>query len=76
MFGSFHQLASSREYKDKWNKIQLSINPPVSLMQYITDIVFRYLVKRNFSLVQQLHEETKPMTFEECNALRYVAGTC
>lgn len=78
MWSSFHQLAITTEYKQEWKeffRMSFHVNPPISFVQFITDRVFKELVKMEFSIVHpNSSDRTKPLTFEERNALRYVAG--
>ena len=74
---SFHLLRVSDSFVSLWHNfldsISLEKNP--LFFQYVTDQVFQELITQHFTVSQTAAASpVPPLTYEEINALRYVAG--
>ena len=80
MWGTYHKVRTSSEFTDRWKRfLQDSIKEDAapSFFQFVTDKVFKDLVKSEYPVNPATPSSNSPMsalTFEEKNALRYVAG--
>lgn len=79
MWGSFHTLRSSAEYKHLWHEFvaQIIETPPSAIfIQHVTSYIFNELIKRRRRHSKTQGEETGDvcLTRLEENTLRYVAG--
>ncbi len=61
----------------KWQKFleSASSTPPCPILyqQYLTDVIFKEMIKENYAMKQYSTEEVS-LSFEEMNSLRYAAG--
>ena len=78
MWGQYHVIRSSHRFRERWSSILRRIegcDPCPIFFQYVTDNVFRHLVKTQFSVCKmQQTTNTTDLTDEETSALRYAAG--
>ena len=79
MWGAYHCLRTSADFKAKWTAFLVkstSVKPNPAFYQYITDILFREVVKAKFhsSECQVSASAKSQLTVEETNALHYAAG--
>ena len=77
LWGSFHRLRSSSSYKAFWSRFLQSReceSDPI-FFQYVSDSVFKELVKKHYPLSDEGGEQPQQsLSYEEKNALRYTAG--
>lgn len=79
MWGGFHKLRTSDQFKKEWENF-LETTGQVALptfYQYVSSVVFKELVKQQYQIsgsATETQQDISPITFEEENALRYVAG--
>ena len=80
-WSSFHEVRTSKVFQSVWEQFlqaSVSLNPNPILYQYITDFMFKYLIKQWFpsvpSAATQLSISIDILTYEEKNAIRYAAG--
>ena len=80
MWGSYHQLRTSLSFEAHWTQfLEQSIGHHAGLafVQFITDTIFKELIKLEFlvSTATTTSESPHcPLSYEEQNVLRYVAG--
>ena len=80
MWESFHKLRTSAKFKKEWQDFfNSSIGQPTvcpTFVQYVTNQVFLDLVKNHHQIPEATFndESSNPITSEESQALRYVAG--
>ena len=81
MWGLYHQLRTSVTFKREWSKfLQESVGHQASpaFFQYVTHTVFKELIRMEYPVAADTTtsgESPKyPLSYEEENALRYVAG--
>lgn len=79
MRGMYHELRTSDSFKEEWSRflhesgrLQLC----ACFVQFVTNTLFKQLIEEEFPLNSTANSKVHPalMTFEEKNALRYVAG--
>ena len=80
MWGVFHRTRTSTEFIAAWEQLMTitieKIASPI-FYQYITDALFKELVKRRYPLPARPDEERSPLPaldYQEQNAVRYAAG--
>ena len=77
MWKSFHLLHVSDSFVELWHNFldSASIQKNPLLFQYVSDQVFQQLITKHFTISQTAAASpVPPLTYEEVNALRYVAG--
>ena len=79
MWGTYHCLQTSANFKARWTTFLAkfsSTKPNPAFYQYVTDILFREIVKAKFPTNErQVSSGPKfQLTVEEANALHYAAG--
>ena len=80
MWGKYHLIRSSAVFRERWFGILQPIHgctPYPVFYQYVTDIVFKQLIKHHYSASEQsddTHGQVEDLTYEEMSALRYAAG--
>jgi len=79
MWGEYHKLRTSPEFKAEWHKfLETSVmkqQPMVAFYQYVTHELFKELIKLEFTVNDAVdHKPLPPLTHEEKNAIRYIAG--
>ena len=80
MWGTFHHTRTSARFTSLWDQLMaLSLKKPASpiFYQYVTDVMFKDLVKGRFPTVDQVThqvEDSPELEYEESNALRNAAG--
>ena len=77
MWGLFHKLRTSTSFKKEWETFGLkSLGKivPVGLYQFITLEIFKGCIKEEYPVSKEGESLLNPLTPEEENALRYVAG--
>ena len=78
LWGSFHRLRSCPSYKTFWSRFLQSRDceaDPI-FYQYVSDSVFKELVKKHYPLLDQGAGREQPqqsLSYEEKNALQYTA---
>ena len=81
MWGLYHQLRTSKNFKEEWSQfLQASVGHQASpaFFQFVTHTVFKELITMEYPIA--VHTTTPvespqcPLTYEEENALRYIAG--
>ena len=80
IWGNYHTIRSSRSYTEKWLGVLELLEGceacPI-FYQFVTDHVFRQLIKTHFPLEQEHHpsqQQSLDLTYEEESGLRYAAG--
>ena len=77
IWGHYHVMRTSAAHKELWKRALESSGCSLlpTFYQYVTNEVFKQLFKQEFSFSSAaLDTELQPITKEEENALRYVAG--
>ena len=78
MWGEYHKLRTSAGFKAEWQKFldkAVKQQPSVAFYQFVTHELFKELIKMEFTVDTEKDNKTlSPLTHEEKNALRYVAG--
>ena len=78
MWGLFYTTRTSPEFLSTWDKLMsLTLGKPASpiFFQYISDLLFKELVKHKYPLpATTLSKPLPAMNYEEHNAVRYAAG--
>ncbi len=80
MWKAYHRLRSSKTFRCDWNRfLQSSIGHRAhpGFFQFVSHHILQELIKAEFPLppaTQSSEHPDRPLTFEEQNALRYVAG--
>ena len=80
MWGLYHRLRTSKKFKDGWNSFLFKLTgqqASPAFYQYVTNEVFKCLIEKEYPLPEtstSTESPVTPLTFEEQNALRYVAG--
>ena len=79
VWGRYHHLRISPEYVDFWKTLLRLVGPGTTcdpiLFQHISNHIFKVLIVKTFPLPDHSNpNEFVALTFEEANALRYVAG--
>ena len=76
MWCSFHQLRTSKSFQTLWTDfLTAKCKPTPFLYQYITDHVFKYIIKEHFPAIpQSISVQQESLSYEENNAIRYAAG--
>ncbi len=79
MWRNFHALRVSTYFKMGWNNFLILANLETNplLYQRLSDLIMEKLIKRQFSDSQcsdSIEPNVTPLTYEDKNALRYVAG--
>ena len=78
MWGAYHRLRTADSFVSDWSvsgkSVQCKAFP--AFYQYITHHIFKTLIKTAYPVRVSVHDESpdRPLTSEEQNALRYVAG--
>ena len=79
MWGAYHRLRTVDSFVCDWRvflaeSVQCKAFP--AFYQYITQHIFKTLIKKAYLVRVSVHDESpdRPLTSEEQNALRYVAG--
>ena len=80
MWGRYHRLRTSPEYIGFWKTLLTLVGPGATydpmFFQHISHHIFKDLIAKTFPLPDQSDSTDKfvALTYEEENALRYVAG--
>ena len=78
MWGMYHEIRSSPSFAEKWRSLfshSIHSSASQSLIQFLTDKVFQTLIRIEYQMLDVSEQESNSsLSFEECNALRYVAG--
>lgn len=79
LWRSFHRLRSSATFRNDWRKfLESSVGKQAhpAFHQHVTMAIFKKLVEVEFPLppTDSIEHPDRPLTFEEKNALRFVAG--
>ena len=78
LWSSFHQLRSSKEFLKKWEEFLSSCKMPTCPLfyQYFTAKLMEYSIKEQISTAPEIITDSQPyeLSYEEQNAVRYVAG--
>ncbi len=78
MWGLYHELRTSDSFKEEWSRFlhECGKQPCASFVQFVTNTLFKQLIEEEFPLNSTTNSNGHSglMTFEEKNALRYVAG--
>jgi len=80
MWIKFHELTSSLEFSEKWelfvSELGIGTLSPL-LYQHITDVIFESIIEKKFTPASENSDsviEDVSLTYEEENAIQYVAG--
>jgi len=75
---SYFYMRSQETFTNRWTIFLYSANSPTGtpvLYQHLTDIIFKELLRKKYSVSANESERVGPLiTINECNVLRYVAG--
>ena len=81
MWEQYHQLRISKQFKEEWEKFMtesVGQHAKPTLYQYVSHRVFKKLLEVELEVGQHSRDtdtgKIQPITWEEENALRYVAG--
>lgn len=77
MWGEYHKLRTSSSFKAEWQKFldkAVKQQRSVAFYQFVTHELFKELIKMEFIVDSKKDKTLPPLTHEEKNALRYVAG--
>ena len=77
MWCRFHTLRTSKDFFILWNDfLKKSIQDGISpiFFQYITNHIFKEMIKHHFPAVEQPIVHTESLSYEERVAIRYAAG--
>ena len=77
LWSKYHETTSSDDFKKSWEKFLtvLQLDQEPMFYQHVTDETFDMLIKKAVVLAEEVPtNDTKPLTFEEENATRYVGG--
>lgn len=77
MWGDFHRLRTSDKFKREWGDFLEEIGQVAlpAFYQFVSNVVFKELVHQHHQIsTTETQSGISPLTFEEENALRYVAG--
>lgn len=77
MWREYHKLRVSDTFREDWERfLRKTIGQPASptFFQFVSHRIFKELVKGKHEIAQSDQEQASPITKEEENALRYVAG--
>ena len=77
MWGEYHKLRTSASFKAEWENFldkATKQQPSVAFYQFVTHELFKELIKMEFTVDTEKDKTLAPLTHEEKNALRYVAG--
>lgn len=77
MWKAYHKLRVSDAFQKDWEKfLRDAICQPASptFFQYVSHRIFKELVKEKHRVSETLEDQASPITKEDENALRYVAG--
>lgn len=79
MWRSFHCFRTATTFRNDWRKfIEVSVSQQVhpAFFQHVTMMIFKKMIKVEFPLppTDTTEHPDRPLTFEEKNALRFVAG--
>ena len=78
IWGECHKLRTSANFKAEWQKFldkAVKQQPSVAFYQFVTHKLFKELIKMEFTMdTEKDNKALPPLTYEEKNALRYVAG--
>ena len=77
MWSKYHEVRNSESFQSMWHEFLGTAIQSQSIplfWQYISDKVFRTLVKKAFKPKQSDDVSAEEITHEEANALRYTAG--
>lgn len=80
LWGQYHMLRSSKGFRESWSSLLQCIQgctPCPIFYQYVTDKVFKQVIRHNFPTCKQVQNTTQQvidLTHEESSALRYAAG--
>ncbi len=79
MWEEYHQLRTTKAFRHEWDKfLEASVGEKQlpTLYQYLTHRMFKELIKNKYAIPEtgSSEEQLCPLTWEEENALRYVAG--
>lgn len=78
MWSKYIQLRSSKQFREAWKSILDNVGrqPCPIFYQYVTDKVLESLIQDYYPARLNTTPNTPdPLDYEECNALRYVAGS-
>ena len=77
MWRSYHHLHTSTSFQSIWREFvstAVAVEPHPILYQHVTDLTFHTLLKETFQSSNTQQATIEALTYEESNALRYVAG--
>ena len=77
MWGLYHVLRSSAEFKDAWiefTEAATGMVPPPAFYQHVTHTIFKKLIQLHYPVTVKSSSIPTALTREEENALRYVCG--
>ena len=76
MWCEYHQICTSKPFRDEWKKLLdvAGLAPTPTFYQFVSNRFFKEFIKNfwRFNQTDDLH--TDPLSGEDQNALRYVAG--
>ncbi len=77
MWRSYFQLRTSRSFRSLWEDfvskaVAVDVHP--IFYQYVTNQLFQAIIEEKFQADNSMQAAVEPLTYEESNALRYVAG--
>ena len=77
LWESYYCIRTTEIFTNRWTVFLCNANSPAGtpvLFQHLTDLVFKALLQWNYSVATDNSKQPSPLTNNEANALRYVAG--
>ena len=77
LWESYYYIRTTETFTNRWTVFLCKANSPCGtkvLYQHLTDLMFKSLLKSTYSLADRTFQPPSPLTINEANALRYVAG--
>jgi len=77
LWESYYHIRTTEAFTNRWTVFLCKANSPCGtpvLYQHLTDLLFKALLKFTYSVADGTLKQPSPLTNNEANALRYVAG--
>ena len=77
LWESYYYIRTTETFTNRWTVFLCKANSPCGtpvLYQHLTDLLFKGLLRYSYSVANDTSKQPSPLTNNEANALRYVAG--
>ena len=77
LWESYYYIHTTETFTNRWTVFLCKANYPCEtpvLYQHLTDLLFKGLLRYSYSVANDTSKQPSPLTNNEANALRYVAG--